>query len=88
MSVNENLITVKANHPDPDVDNVEVTIPNTAENWDTLVSYLGKCKIDGLNLRTLTPRNRYGAAGMPVDVKIAKLMQQLEQLQALQESAA
>lgn len=82
MAANENIITVKANHPNPDVDNVEVTFPVSDENWESFISYLGKAKIEGLELRTLTPRNRYGAAGMPVEVKREKLLAQLAALEA------
>lgn len=80
MAANENLITVKVIHPDPDVDNREITFPVSDENWETFNSYVSKAKIDGFTMRTLTPRNRYGAAGMPIEVKREKLLAQLAEL--------
>lgn len=80
MAVNENLVTVKIAHPDPDVNNTEATMP--VDQYEDFVGYVNKYKGEGFSLRTLNPRNKYGAKGMPTDVKIAKLLEQLEALQA------
>lgn len=85
MSVNENLVTVKIAHPDPDVNNTEATMP--VDQYEDFVGYVNKYKGEGFTLRTLNPRNKYGAAGMPIDVKREKLLAQLAELEKLEAAA-
>lgn len=87
MSANQNLVTVKVNIPG-DAENREATFPVSDENIEGFINYLGKCKIEGFNLRTLVARNKYGAGGMPVEAKRAQLLAKLAALDAAEESAA
>lgn len=78
MAANENIVSAVIKHPDADTDNTEVTVP--VEQYEDFVAYVGKYKGEGFTLRALTPRNRYGSAGMPIEVKREKLLAQLAEL--------
>lgn len=72
-----NVATCKVNRVDSQ--NVEITFPDTDENTEALIAF---ANTSGWNVRILTPRNPYGAKGMPKDVKRDKLLALLAELEA------
>jgi len=69
---------------------VHLSVPGEPNNWEITFPYsptaveslVGFASDNGFTVRELVPRNKYGAAGMPVADKIAKAEAELAALKA------